>query len=99
MSTYWGTGRGLYRNGNLIGMMTTPDDAADVADAMNARDRVLAARGTFAGPPGKEQLYRVDPLHQVTCERTGPHRCPLSEGDPVNHTPDGMPEPPVGSYP
>lgn len=106
--TFQSSGQAVYRDGQLVGLMNMPMDAHMVAEALNARERVLAAQGTFVGSPGHDPLPAVGtaevppaserlllPSPPATCGRLGQHNCGVT-GRWESHYSD---EPTTGSYP
>lgn len=83
-------GRTIYRVGHdgyeeLIGIMDTAEDGALVVEALNARERVLAGRGTSEMvPPSQSLLLPIQPCMSCGEERRAPapERC----RQPVGHS-------------
>ena len=80
---FYRVGQTVYHQDGLIGLMDGPDHAALVVEALNARDRVLAAaRGTAEVPSSPDRDMSVPqtcqdsegrPVDSPDCEVNGPH--------------------------
>ena len=79
---FYRVGQAVYYQDGLIGLMDGQVHAALVVEALNARDRVLAARGTAEVPSSPDRDMSVPqtcqdsegrPVDSPDCEVNGPH--------------------------
>lgn len=72
---FYRVGQVVYRRDQLIGIMDCPDHAEMVTESLNARERVLAARGTAPVVP---------PAAAADRDMSVPQTCQDSQGHPVD---------------
>ena len=76
MTRFEARGRGVYHGADLIGMMADPADAALVAEALAARERVALTGPPLDRDPTVPQTCLDGmnrPVEPGDCELTGPH--------------------------